>query len=162
MRSEMLESRLAADHDLEQIAEMRWDYRGEVSRDRPDLPKAEFVRNCADFLRRGLAEGRWACWVAIEEGMVVCVMCIQVIERIPKPAKLRDRYGYLTNVYTRPGYRGKGIGSRLLEEAVEWARGQDLGLLLTWPAEGRQRFYERAGFEATGGPMECPLRAHIG
>ena len=39
---------------------------------------------------------------------------------MPKPERLDDAYGYVTNVYTRSGYRGQGIGSELMERVVAW------------------------------------------
>lgn len=53
----------------------------------------------------------------------------------------------------KPGYRGKGIGSALLGEAVQWARRQNQATisLLVFPHNAAAiALYERHGFKETG------------
>ena len=54
---------------------------------------------------------------------------------------LDDALGYVTNVYTRPAYRGRGIGTRLMSHVLQWAREHDLESLIVWPSETSVRFY---------------------
>ena len=61
--------------------------------------------------------------------------------------------GYLTNVYTRPGVRGRGLGAKLLSATTEWACEHGLELLIVWPSELSQTLYHRHGFAATGEPL---------
>ena len=55
-------------------------------------------------------------------------------------------------------YRGKGVGTSLLTELIEAARidGWDSLSLCTDRAEGRQRFYARAGFMEVGSLPDAP------
>jgi GNAT superfamily N-acetyltransferase len=74
---------------------------------------------------------------------------IQRVAKIPKPGKVRDAFGYVTNVYTKPPYRGRGMGAALLQRVKDWAQADDLEFLVVWPSEASGRFYERAGFKST-------------
>jgi GNAT superfamily N-acetyltransferase len=78
---------------------------------------------------------------------------------VPRPGRFsgHNRYGYVTNVYAEPEVRGQGIGSRLLERVVEWAREQGLQFLIVWPSEESVRFYERGGFRASPDALELQL-----
>ncbi len=140
--------RLAAPEDAPQLAELRWDFRCEY--EAPPAPtaeaRAEFLSVCTEFIRAGLACGRWAAWVAEEEGLIVSQLFLQRIPKIPKLSNLAPEFGYITNVYTRPEWRGRGIGAQVMQQTKDWARAEGLEMLVLWPAEGREAFYQRAGF----------------
>jgi GNAT superfamily N-acetyltransferase len=67
----------------------------------------------------------------------------------------------MTNVYTRPDYRGQGIGRKLLAHVVEWARAENLELLLVWPSDESVGFFDRAGFQQIADGMQLELRPYI-
>lgn len=51
-------------------------------------------------------------------------------------------------LWVREGYRGKGIGSKLLAFAEEWAKKRGLKGLSVIPEDGNaMQFYEKNGFE---------------
>jgi len=138
--------RTAGEGDLPALAAMRWDFRLEDYNVPPPLNREDFIQGCVEFLRQGLVQGNWTYWIAEEDGEIIAHMFVQRITKVPKPTKMDDAFGYLTNSYTRPAYRGRGIGTELLRRIQAWAREQDLELLLTWPSERSFPFYERLGF----------------
>ena len=148
--------RQADEADAEQLARMRWDFRTEGPHS-PGVTKEDFVAAYAKFFRAGLGSGKWAAWIAEGDGTILSHAFVQRIEMVPKPARLDDCFGYLTNVYTRPAHRTKGIGSELLRRLREWARGEGFELLIVWPSEQSTVFYERIGFRPAEDIMECVL-----
>ncbi|HGJ5884485.1 GNAT family N-acetyltransferase [Arsenophonus sp.] len=66
--------------------------------------------------------------------------------KIPNPNDMNGHWGYLTNVYTLPKYRNKGVGTALLSVAYRWAKHEELELLVVWPSDKSYSFYERTGF----------------
>ena len=153
--------RIAAESDLEELAQMRWDFRLEESPDTPVHDRQTFLEVCTVFLQRGLASRRWVYWVAVCDGTLVSHVFVQRIDKVPKPNRLDDGLGYVTNVYTRPAYRGRGVGSELLACVIEWAQVQDLECLLVGPSDTSVRFYERAGFHWNEDLMEYTLRPYV-
>jgi GNAT superfamily N-acetyltransferase len=150
---------MATEADAEQLATMRWEFSLEDGATTPAIDQAAFIQQCAAFLRQGVAERRWSCWVAVLDGVILSHIFIQRIEKIPRPDRLDSFYGYVTNVYTRPVYRSQGIGAELMERVLVWAREQDLEFMIVWPSEESVRFYERAGFRNWQEPvMEYPVR----
>lgn len=154
--------RLATEHDLAGLAEMRWSFRTEDGAGHAVIERAEFLEACIEFLRQGLAEGRWAYWIAERQGEIISHICVQRVGKVPKPERLGDEFGYVTNVYTKPAYRGQGIGTELMARVTAWARREGLDTLIVWPSEQSAGFYGRAGFSALNTVLELELRSEEG
>jgi GNAT superfamily N-acetyltransferase len=153
--------RMATEADVDELAQLRWDFRREEAPGATVHDQATFLHACAAFLRQGLREQRWTYWVAQQDSQIVSHIYIQRVPKVPKPNRLDDALGYVTNVYTRPAYRGQGIGTQLLAQVLQWARAQDLESLIVWPSETSVGFYQRAGFRDTSEMLEYELRPTI-
>lgn len=129
---------------------MRRDFTFEdgVAADRDDYEEA-FAR----VVGSGMASGRWAVWVAEVDGEIASHMFVGLVDKIPRPTREHRWIGYVTNVYTRPARRGRGIGAALLEHVTAWSRESDVELLFVWPSEESVGFYERAGFASGRDPL---------
>ncbi len=153
--------RTATVDDAPRLAELRWDFRLEETPGATVHGRAEFMAACTAFFADGLSQGNWTVWVAEFEGTLVACICLFTIVKIPKPNRLRDTFGYVTNVYTRPAYRNQGIGSGLMARVIEWAREQDLNELYVSPSDRSVPFYERAGFVAPSDMWQLVLRPYV-
>jgi GNAT superfamily N-acetyltransferase len=153
--------RIATAADVDELAQMRWDFRLEEAPGATVHDHASFLQACTAFLRQGLREQRWAYWIAQQDSQLVSHIYIQRVPKVPKPNRLYDALGYVTNVYTRPAYRGQGIGTQLMAHMLQWAREQDLESLIVWPSETSVRFYERAGFRGSSEMLEYSVRPYI-
>jgi GNAT superfamily N-acetyltransferase len=156
-----MDFRIAAESDLDELAQMRWDFRLEESPGTPVHDRQSFLQACTAFLRQGLASQRWVYWVAVCDGAIVSHVFVQRIDKVPKPNRLDDGFGYVTNVYTRPAHRGRGIGSELMARVIAWAQAQDLECLLVGPSDASVRFYERVGFRWNEDLMGYTLRPYV-
>lgn len=153
--------RVATEADVDELARMRWDFRREEAPGATRHDQATFLAACTAFLRQGLIERRWIYWIAQEHDQIVAHIYVQRIPKVPKPTRLDDALGYVTNVYTRPAYRGRGIGAELLRHVLQWAREQDLESLILWPSETSVAFYQRAGFRGNAEMLEYEVRPYI-
>jgi GNAT superfamily N-acetyltransferase len=141
--------------DAERLAELRWEFR--VAR----APAAEahdaFVRRCAGWMRRELESQRvWRAWVALAGADIVGQLWVQTIAKMPNPVAERERHAYVSSVFVQPEYRG-GAGSRLLDAAIAWARGEEFDRVILWPSPRSVTLYERHGFTHHGDVMELAL-----
>lgn len=62
-------------------------------------------------------------------------------------------FGELVSMWVAPPWRGKGVGSRLIEEVAGWAASVGFRELRLWVVEGNQLAegsYSKAGFARTG------------
>lgn len=140
------ECRLADEHDLPELAQMRWDFSMEDPSRDPLVSREEFIDACVASRRDRYRSSDWFFWLATVPDVVVAHIFGGLVHAIPRPWRLEDRYGYMTNVYTRPDFRNQGIGSILLAHVVGWARRQDLALLIVSPSDRSVPFYSRQGF----------------
>ena len=75
-----------------------------------------------------------------------------------------QRVAYIYAVATKPEYRGRGIASKLLNEAlqlIETSKEFDLAALIPSSTESK-RLYERLGFEDVQRPMAFPPSDYLG
>ena len=150
-----MQVRPANSGDIEQLISLRRDFTLE------DGAAAELVDGyeprCRAFLERALEGERWRIFVAELEGSVVSHVFVEIVDKVPRPTREPAHWGYVTNVYTVPAERGRGIGAAVLDAANAWADGAGLERLIVWPSEESRDFYARHGFEAAGEPMIRPL-----
>lgn len=102
---------------------------------------AGFVEEWLRRLRRALELEPEGCWIAAEGDQVVGFMWTSLVREWPFPYMTVDQLDVL------PEHRGRGIGRKLLDQAIFLARARPIALLIgglvTNPA---QRLYRRAGF----------------
>ncbi|GGD78513.1 GNAT family N-acetyltransferase [Paenibacillus nasutitermitis] len=146
--------RLAALADINELVQLRWDFSNEERTD-PAGGFEDFQQICSAFLAKAIEGGDWYIWVAEAEGKIVSHMYLQLIHKVPRPGKSPDPcYGYVTNVYTRPGYRNRGIGGRIHTAMEQWSKDNRIEFLIVWPSSESVRFYARSGFSPCEEAME--------
>lgn len=139
--------RIAGEKDICQLAELRWihEYDENIS---SYVEKEEFIKECSNFLTNGLDAGNWIYWIAVDEDEIIANIYVQKIRKVPKPSKLFAEIAYVTNVHTKEKYRNMGIGTKLLQHVINWAKASEIELLFCWPSERSVPYYERAGFKS--------------
>ena len=150
--------RLAVETDLPQLAQMRWDFQTEDETEKPIVERAVFVEKCVEYLGECLRRGDWAFWIAELGGKIVSHIFVKTIASVPRPARLENLWGYVTNVYTKPEFRGQGVGAELLTQVENWAIARDFEILIVSPSADSIAFYKRAGFAAETDFLQLRLR----
>ena len=147
--------RPATEADAVRLAELRWEVR--AGKDRPVEERAAFVRRCAEWMASELRARTWLAWIAETEHGIAGQVWLRVVEKVPNPVGERDRHAYLSNLYVTPTARG-GVGTRLLEAAIDWASANRVDRIVLWPTARSRSMYMRYGFTASGEVLEltCP------
>ena len=74
------------------------------------------------FFEEKIADGSLVEWLVEEEGKIIATAAIFFIEFPPSYTNRTGMKGYITNMYTAPDYRGKGIAKALLGKLVDEAK----------------------------------------
>lgn len=148
--------RIALEEDFSQLARMRWDFRQESGEEIAVVGFEEFLEICVAFLQNQAKN--YTFWIAENDGEIVSHIFVNKIVLVPRPCRVKDAFAYLTNTYTKPEFRGKGIGAELLKNVVDWAQSEDLELLLVYPSDEAVNFYRRSGFENDEEILKLVLR----
>jgi GNAT superfamily N-acetyltransferase len=143
--------RQATPDDLVELAELRREFTYEDTP--PGEPRADYGDAFTAIVGGGLRDGSWICWVAEVSCWIVAHAFVAVVQKIPRPVEGPRSIGYLTNVYTRPSFRGKGLGGELLDAVTSWAQATGIELLVVWPSEDSVPLYRRHGFELRDEPL---------
>jgi GNAT superfamily N-acetyltransferase len=149
--------RMAAAGDEVALAELRWCLCHEDCAE--DGDKAQFVADFCRLLPAIESTAQVVHWMAWHEERAIAAMTVVRVVKMPAPDDLCGEWGYLTNVYTLPEFRGRGVGAALLAAVTGWARQTRLELLLVWPSERSVPFYGRAGFQRGTDPLVLVLPA---
>jgi GNAT superfamily N-acetyltransferase len=144
--------------DGPELADMRWEAR--APGEHPRVTISAFRAAYQRYLLDGLQNGERVHWVAEARGQIAAQVIVQRVPLVPRPCKVQDAMGVIVDNYTRPEYRGQGIGRSLLERAECWARENDLELLAVWSSEEAAGWYERRGFVSAEDVRQKHLRPY--
>ena len=148
--TETIRIRSARASDAPQLARLRFGLRS-----RPTNIESEeaFLKRCAEWMARTLTLNNWRCWVAEGDDALVGALWLQLIEKIPNPTEEPESIGYITNFFVAESERGKGLGTRMLHEVLEWCgeqqsvKGRMIAGIILWPTDLSRRLYLRHGFD---------------
>jgi GNAT superfamily N-acetyltransferase len=149
--------RLATKNDLPQLADLRWRLQTGDAEEYSAATREAFVADfvaAPDHLDRSLLH-----FVAENDNKIVGAMSIRKVRKVPAPDRLEAYWGYLTNCYVRSDFRGKSVGSQLLDFVTQWAKDENLEFLVVWPSDRAYPFYERKGFRRQADPLVLKLDA---
>ena len=150
----MYKIRLATLEDAEALVRLRVTFLEEVGNFGEGVDVGEVAAAFRRYLLRKLPAGEFLAWVAEDGGEVVATSGLVFFERPPNGTSPTGLEAYVMNMYTKPGWRGRGIASALLAEAIRHVK--KTGARRVWlhaTSVGRP-VYERAGFVASDTEME--------
>jgi len=148
--------RVATESDAPVLARFRYELRSSAKE--MIESEGEFNERCIRWMVSRLHSGSgWRCWIAECEEKPVGNIWSQLVEKLPNPASETEYYVYVTNFYVREEYRGKVIGTRLLSEALTWAKTNNAHTAILWPRERSKSLYLRHGFTTADDLMQLAI-----
>jgi GNAT superfamily N-acetyltransferase len=134
------------------LAEMRYAFRSEMAV--PAEPETQFLERATRWLANRLDGGVWTAWIACADQEPIGLVLAQLVEKVPNPVREAENIGYVSSLYVRPRWRGRGIGGRLLATALEFCRHSGVDTVVLWPSRRSIPLYQRHGFRSAGEVME--------
>lgn len=141
--------RRAALRDLDVLVRQRrgmWLSMGERNRVNLDEHDRSFRRWIRIRLRSGTVVG----WVAETKGReIVAGAIVWLRPSVPQPGVRGLVQPFLLSMYTEPGWRRLGLSSRIVGEAVKWAKRNGYAEVRLHASPMGRRLYLRQGFKRT-------------
>ena len=108
------------------------------------------------WVRPRLRSGRLVGFIVEDaQGRAVASGCVWLMPRQPRPSWNGPSVPYLMSMYTEPALRGKGCATRIVREAIRWARAHGYDAMTLHASDYGEAIYRREGFGRT---MEMRLR----
>jgi len=152
-----MEYRKVTENDVPLLVEMRL----EMRRERETFPEPgdmqAFGKNMESYFRAAVADGSYAGIIAEEEDRPAGTGGICFHNHPPSYAVPNGRTACLLNMYTRPGFRGRGVASRILELLTELAKESGCCKITLNASAAGKPLYLKHGFSEVANEMELPL-----
>ncbi|ASK64179.1 GNAT family N-acetyltransferase [Virgibacillus phasianinus] len=146
--------RLAKTKDIDQLIKMRWDFTIEYDENKEKESYDDFKKECCSFLNDALNNRQWFIWVAEENERIISHIYIELIHKVPRPGRKTYPFAYMTNVYTVPEYRNKGVGGEVLSSVNHRVKENNYEFVIVWPSEESINYYKKNGYVYSTEPME--------
>jgi GNAT superfamily N-acetyltransferase len=117
-----------------------------------EFPTRELDR--ADPVYRRWARGRMksnrlAGFIVDIDNVPVASGCVWLMPMQPRPGQGGTTAAYLLSMFTEPDHRGRGHATRIVREAIRWARSRGVSIVTLHASESGESVYRRLGFEWT-------------
>lgn len=145
--------RLATIHEISTLADLRKQQLADegISADK------DIDVELHDFFMKKMKDGTLVEWVAEENNIIVATAAIVFYEFPPSYTNESGIKGYITNMYTAPAYRGRGIAASLFDKLRTEAKERKVQLLWLNASKMGRPVYQRLGFKDSYDWMELRL-----
>lgn len=152
----MYEIRLATLDDIDELMRLRLVFLEEVGNLSGETDWRELGEAFAQYLKRKMPKGEFLAFVAesVETGEIVATSGLTFFERPPNGVNLAGLEAYLSNMYTAPEWRGKGLGTALVEAVISHVKETPARRIWLNTTEMGKPVYEKAGFVTSETDME--------
>jgi len=106
-------------------------------------------RDYKRWVRAEMAKGRVIGWIVETCEGLAGGGCLWLRPSQPRPKPRGTIEPYLFSMFTEPKFRGKGVASRILDQAIKWCRRRGYKRLLLHASTKGRRLYKEYGFERT-------------
>ena len=146
--------------DVPVLTELRWQMC--VEQDvAPPGTRAAYEAAVPEFLRATMPGGGCRCWLARDDrGRPVGAVTLWSFPLLPRPGVARQLHGWVSNLFTLPEHRHRGVARQLLRAVASAAAACGVTHLLLDPAPGTEPVYAGLGYEA-GLIMEAEISSPV-
>jgi len=145
--------RLASAEDICSIVELRIKLIKEVNGNIEDSDLNKLSKALNRYLYDGLSNGNVVVFLAEEDGKIVAISVMCFYNIIPLPSNIDGKMALLSDMYTLPEYRNKGLGMNLLIKIMDYAKKLGYKKVILNATESGRRLYLKYGFKDVTGEM---------
>ena len=110
-----------------------------------------------DYYLRHLSDGTFVSWLASDNDRIIGTSGMSIVEKPPYFGCPSGKIGLLSNMFTDPSYRRKGIAKTLLSKVIDEAKTQGCGTVQITASNMGVLLYSDYGFEKNENFMQYKL-----
>lgn len=110
-----------------------------------------------DYYLRHLSDGTFVSWLALDNDRIIGTSGMSIVEKPPYFGCPSGKIGLLSNMFTDPSYRRKGIAKTLLSKVIDEAKTQGCGTVQITASNMGVLLYSDYGFEKNENFMQYKL-----
>lgn len=139
--------RLATPEDIQQLVELRILMQLEVNGlTNLDVTTA-YLDKVIDYFEGFVGTDKYSSVIALEDEYIVAAAGVCCYQKPPSVTGGSGVVGYVTNVYTRKEYRGRGIGTQLMKNLNDFARQKRIDKLHLGATADGVEIYKSVGYQ---------------
>ena len=142
--------RIAKIEDLDELIKLRVLMQKEVNN--TPLIHDGYLEDIRQYFKTSILNNSYTSAVAEARGMIVAATGLVLFRKPPSLTGRKGIIGYITNVYTLPNWRGRGIATKLMELTIQEAKRLGADQLKLGTREHAKGVYERVGFKTASLP----------
>jgi GNAT superfamily N-acetyltransferase len=142
------EFRFAGPADIDDLVELRLMMGTEVNGSLGAEGERSYKDRLRSYFSSALIDGSCVTAVALVDGKVVGTASLNYHQKPPSTAGGNGRTGHISNVFTLPVHRGRGLASELMKMLIDRARETEVFKLNLGATPDGKGVYERLGFQA--------------
>ena len=120
-------------------------------------PSVDIDAELREFFEKKLRSGELVEWLLEEKDKIIATGDIVFYEFPPTYTNRSGVKGYITNMYTKPEYRGQGIATSMLARLAEEAKRRGVKKLWLGASKMGRPVYEKFGFKDSDGWLELNI-----
>lgn len=136
-----MEIRISNINDIENISKLMLNYYPSI------INKNEFLKITQKILLNDLKNKKRISYIILDKNKIIGKIFIQIIDMLPNEFSLNIKFGYLSNLYILPKYRGEKLSEKLINEIINYAKKNNLERLNIWTSNKTNNTFTKLGFE---------------
>jgi GNAT superfamily N-acetyltransferase len=139
---------------LNALVDLRLCLLREIGNVKSDAGATKLAGAIRAYLTEKVPTGEFLAWVAEAEGQIVGAGGLIFLQKPPADGNLSGQEAHIMNMYITPQWRGKGIGTALINKIIESLKGTNAKRIRLHATESGRSVYEKVGLISMTSEME--------
>ena len=145
---------MATVEDAELLARSRVEFFTDIYKDLTDMQKRGLYEANLAYFQEALADGTFTAYLAYDGETLAATSGVNFYTTPPNQKNITGKTAYISNMYTKPEYRARGIATRLFDMTAAEAKKRGCGKALLVATSMGRPIYAKYGFTDPVNVME--------
>ncbi|NVM19403.1 MAG: GNAT family N-acetyltransferase [Candidatus Lokiarchaeota archaeon] len=144
--------------DIDELIKFRIHFLKEIQDCPSDEEIKTFRKSLKDYFLEKMKSNEFIAWLAESDNEIIATSGLSFLQKPPHFINMTGKFAYIMNMYTKPEWRRKGIGSELLEKLFEEIKQNGIQPVVLHSTPTGRPLYEKYGLRDNDGDKEMILK----